>query len=341
MSINCCKSTGQSRVCIARLYGGGPPLHISQSIKPTPSQPLTPNFPVPGPPDDTPSGHHPATPRFLLSLLATAVYLSIPSIASQALNAILGSVGPYTAVQYLSFALGHVVGNDSLSEEEGAIGLEHIAQTIQKGKQERPKLTPEPEPVQEHEAGELDRAFGSLNIKKETPSDSSLFSDPTCRNERTHQPSFHYGAVSNKIGEAAACWLARWAPDILAYEQKSAANKNLQTTLSEDTHYNSNASNSGSALALPVIWGRGGLHAKWVSALVASDALFVKGERERYEFARSVVELRRRDGLDEEEEEEWRDMFSQGIYYTNMVRAVESPEAMVLMRAWYRPWRTL
>lgn len=70
---------------------------------------------------------------------------------------------------------------------------------------------------------------------------------------------------------------------------------------------------------VPLIWARGGLTSTWIRELVSSDALFVKGERERYDLARTVVELRRRQGIDEEEERDWDIMFRDGIYYTNMV----------------------
>jgi hypothetical protein len=49
---------------------------------------------------------------------------------------------------------------------------------------------------------------------------------------------------------------------------------------------------------------------------------FVKGERERYDLAKAVVELRRNEGILEEEEAEWTKMFLEGIYYANMVRLV-------------------
>jgi hypothetical protein len=48
--------------------------------------------------------------------------------------------------------------------------------------------------------------------------------------------------------------------------------------------------------------------------------LFVKGERERYDLAKAVVELRRSEGILKEEEGEWAKMFLDGIYYANMVR---------------------
>jgi hypothetical protein len=286
-------------------------------------------------PDDIPPGHHPATPRFLVSLLATAVYLSIPTIASQALNAILSSVGPYTVIQYLNFSLGQAIEKESSEEPEAAVGLEYIAQRIQE-RQEYFNCAPEPDAMQECIGRELQQA---LDIKKEITSDvsSQLRSSSSSSSDgRNAQPPFHYGAISDKIGEAAACWLARWAPDMLFYEQQSAIDGNLPTMPVQPPHdrsfegpgYNGKSSNSrsSSTSVIPVIFARGGLKAEWVSALVGSDVLFVKGERERYDFARSVVELRRKDGLVDEEEEEWEKMFSQCIYYTNMVRTVDSLE---------------
>jgi hypothetical protein len=47
--------------------------------------------------------------------------------------------------------------------------------------------------------------------------------------------------------------------------------------------------------------------------------LFVRGECERYELARRVIELRRHGGILQEEEAEWLKAFECGIYYENMV----------------------
>lgn len=70
---------------------------------------------------------------------------------------------------------------------------------------------------------------------------------------------------------------------------------------------------------VPLIWARGGLTSAWIREIISSDALFIKGERERYDLARTVVELRRRQGIDDDEEKDWVIMFRNGIYYTNMV----------------------
>ena len=78
---------------------------------------------------------------------------------------------------------------------------------------------------------------------------------------------------------------------------------------------------------IPAVWRKSGLSARWVRGILSSDALFVKGEKERYEMARSVVEMRRaaRDKGDsadsaEAEEAEFTTLFNEGIYYANMVR---------------------
>ncbi len=66
--------------------------------------------------------------------------------------------------------------------------------------------------------------------------------------------------------------------------------------------------------------------ARWVRGVLSADALFVRGEKERYEMARSVVEMRRTarekgvPGESEEvEEAEFERLFGEGIYYANMV----------------------
>ena len=71
---------------------------------------------------------------------------------------------------------------------------------------------------------------------------------------------------------------------------------------------------------IPVIWRRGGLDARWVRGVLSSDWLFVAGEKERYDMARSVVDMHRAEGISLEEELEFDHLFAQGIYYANMVR---------------------
>ncbi|KAJ6573974.1 hypothetical protein DFH09DRAFT_1151583 [Mycena vulgaris] len=271
-------------LCIARLYGGGPPLHIFPSLVPSNAQPLTSAFPFTSvdlhPP--TPSGHHPGTPRFLLSLLATSVYLSIPNLAAHALSSILSTIGPYTVLQYLDFALGNPIGppDPKWNEPDAAVGLERIAQLI----------------------------------PDDASSNASLHSvDTDCS---APEKQFHYGAISDKIGEAAACWLARWAPDMLNFEERKAGIGTPAPAISRRAK--ADAATKSDYSAVPVIWDRGGLNVAWVCALVSADTLFVRGERERYDFACAVVELRRRHGILQEEEDAWKTLFEQGIHYCHM-----------------------
>ena len=69
------------------------------------------------------------------------------------------------------------------------------------------------------------------------------------------------------------------------------------------------------------------MSARWVRGIMSSDALFVRGEKERYEVVRSVVEMRRvarAKGVpgepEEVEEAEFEKLFREGIYYANLVR---------------------
>ncbi|KAF9817534.1 hypothetical protein IEO21_03385 [Rhodonia placenta] len=327
-----------TRVCIARLYGGGPPLHVPSSLLPTPSQPLTPAFPYPSsaPSSPTPDGHHRATPRFLLSLLATSLFLSMPAVASEALQMILSTVGPYTAVRYLNFALGHGIGppdNDEPGDgHEPAVGLESVAELALAMRAE--PTTPDSGSSQEDQICKEGPASAASD---DSGSDMDLGTDDyDGESRRAPEPAYVYGAVSNKIGEAAACWLGRWGADILHWEEdvtrgharsksedQGGGRKRTSTAPSRFAEPARNGGVVGGAdtreMVVPVVWRSGGLDARWVRGLLSSDALFVRGERERYEMAKTVVEMRRKEGIDEEEEKEWEALFRTGIYYENMI----------------------
>ena len=274
--------------------------------------------------DEVPAGRHSATPRFLLSLLATAIYLSIPAIASQALSLILKTIGPSTVLQYLNFACGKPILRTYPADDltQGIIGLEHLA---------------EMEMLEDVEALTLPTSHHkSLKASTSLISEGSFISIPSLKTSRSAElldggsgdleedgPSYHYGAISDKIGEACSCWLARWAADMLQYEEANSntgdfGHNNLRMR-SDSLLHMMDTPRSASAIIRPVIWGRGGLEAKWVSALVSADTLFVRNERGRYNLARSIVELRRRDGILDEEEKIWTQMFESDIYYSNMV----------------------
>lgn len=325
-------------LCIARLYGGGPPLHLNPALIPSITQPLTPGFPYATSPTAIPDGHHPTTPRLLLSLIATAVYLSLPAVASQALSAVLNSVGPHTLTRYLEFACGRGIGPADEDEPEAAVGLEGLAQPVPDDYE--PSLsvsgiaTPgvAVTPLRDEESPELlSRALEEVEFHKEGP---SVLSDSYTEVSRVERRTFDYGAVSTKVGEAVACWLARFGADVLVHEQKvygqdpaatpvihAPKARKVQTMMAGLNNGNNNNNNGegNASLNVPRIWSVGGLPAKWVTAVLGSDSLFVKGEKERYELAKAVVELRRLQGVEDDEEEEWDKFFRTGIYYSNML----------------------
>lgn len=298
---------------------------MSSSSIPTAAYPLTPSFHTPQDPEPTPSDHHPATPRFLLSLLATSIYLSIPSVATQALSLILSTVGPTTALLYLNFALGKPLSHPSPSsgQPEAAVGLETVALPLEEEEDDISNpSSPSTETCRSSEAEEFADILSELAVKDNTyplsPSASSGESISSTETSQDDDIVCHYGAVSNKIGEASSCWLARWAVDMFNYETGRIPALSRRSPLGGGS-VGDNSQSSSSDHFDATIWGRGGLSAKWVAALVSSDCLFVKNERHRYDFARSVVELRRAGGVLSEEEQEWSKMFETGIYYSNMV----------------------
>ncbi|KAK0553613.1 hypothetical protein OC846_002454 [Tilletia horrida] len=119
--------------CIAHLYGAAPELVLPEWASPQPIQPLSSAFIIPPSPGTGPvpqsattvgnrdsstnsgasgttSPHeHPATPRFLLSLLATSIYLGIPSVTTHVITLILYSITPFTIMHYLRFANGQTI----------------------------------------------------------------------------------------------------------------------------------------------------------------------------------------------------------------------------------------
>lgn len=296
-------------------------MHVSPNLIPTINHPLTPPFSGIVEPQEVPPGSHPATPRFLQSLLATAIYLSIPSIASQALALIFKTIGPNTVLQYLNFACGKSVSYDKadvLEEPQAAIGLENVAQLLDLHEVEfvpRVRLRTS-NSSRGFKSGYLDggdRNSSVLSTASSAESTTGGFGHSSHENLST---SHHYGAVSDKIGEACVCWLTRWATDMLQLEADGDVSVGSGTDASKIAVV---LSDKTSSVKPPVIWGRGGLSAKWAAAIISADTLFVKNEMERYNFARSVVALRRCAGILEDEESFWVEMFEYGIYYSNMV----------------------
>lgn len=301
--------------------------------------------------DEVTPNMHLVTPRLCLSLLATATYLGQPYLLREVLAIVLRTVGPSTVGRYLEFAIGEGIGEEEWDhqDDEGAKGMEKVARTMSSNftQHESDEWVSEiesetahddsPEHVLVETPPELahrlstDSAVSDDYAKvSDVSRTSSMKSNTTVRPAGTRKhvrvelearpptpmPHF-YGFVSNKIGEACVCWLARWGLDVLNFETKLAAdNKDM-----------------------PIVWGHGGIPAKFVTAILSSDALFIPNERERYHMARRVFELRReawqdtadqlptpmdlRESLAEDEmendEDEIEKVFAEGIYYSHMV----------------------
>jgi hypothetical protein len=250
------------------------------------------------------------TPRFLLSLLATAIYLSIPSVAGQSLRHILTTVGPTTVIRYLNFAIGKGIGPGEENAPEAAVGLEHLAEIPKPGTTD---------------VASISSKLASLPMdddetRKEDPAEA-LF-DEDCEEEPADERHFIYGGVSDKVGEATACWLTRWGYDMLTYEEDESSSTGVisGSSLKRSPHnVSSTVVFTNASQPIPLIWRRGGLDAHWARAILASDLLFVRGERERYEMAKAVLELRRKGGINEEEEREFTKLFENDIHFMHMV----------------------
>lgn len=342
-------------LCIARLYGGGPPLFIDPAIVPTPSQPLTPSFPNPSTPTHVPPGHQPATPRFLMSLLAVSIYLCMPSLTAEASGYVTSTIGPFTVMDYLRFACGEGMGPLQEGDSDPLVGLEHIAHLVTAETADCNQSSIDTSPRtqgkdvecfsqnlealsvedQVHNCQDCANHGSDQSIEKEDPTEDSSESSSSnfVPGETGSNSSFSYGSVSDKIGEACVCWLARWGADMLVLEQEAGGFSKKPVpyvpVMTPQRAIGRRSTVSGWRTPFsdvndfphpqpPLIWRRGGLTATWIRALISSDLLFVKSERERYDMAKAVVELRRNEGILEEEEVEWAKMFTDGIYYANM-----------------------
>ena len=279
----------------------------------------------------------------------------MPSLTAEALSSVTSTIGPSTVMYYFRFAHGEGIGPPEEGDLDPLVGLEHVAQLVKTEPRNCASQSFGSNTLTQDQDVEFfsqnlealsvgDQSNGScgaathgigLSIEKEDPAE--LASESGSPPDKTESDLLYsYGAVSDKIGEACVCWLARWGADILVSEQQAAGGMQpvpfapvatppraigRRSTVSGWRTPISDVVCSPHA-PLPLIWRRGGLAANWVCALVSSDLLFVKGERERYDLAKAVVELRRNEGVLEEEESEWTKMFLEGIYYASMVRLV-------------------
>lgn len=265
--------------CIAHLYGAAPQLVLPAWAIPTSSSPLSVAWPPsadtwatgPRPPastthqDDLRAGtreHMPATPRFLLSLLATSIYLGVPSLTSAATTLILASFTPYTISTYLRFALGKpLVGveearsrtEDEKSEplwdwelEGPCWGLARIGKRISNPAEDQQDTKHTASPLRDLSAltesliedsegirSPLTSQAGpsrddSPDVARRTSSSSIMSGQahPRTGKRSSHSatgPLLDYGQVANRIAESCFCYLNRWGGDIAKVEMEKWA----------------------------------------------------------------------------------------------------------------------
>ncbi|KAM0791547.1 hypothetical protein ACM66B_005995 [Microbotryomycetes sp. NB124-2] len=298
--------------CLARLYGGGPDLVPPSWAQATPQSPLSAMFEALHQvalgtevrnPDEThssqfvtgaPPNSLSATPGFLLSLLACAVYLEMPYLVNTALDTIQNSLTPWTVTRFLAHACGEHSPDDETPSDEPCPGLEHVG----------------------HELDDDDAADSTLH--------SGSYASSTADGPSEH-PTMFVGPEGERVGEACACWLAKWGSDILHVEEWLASRPPDEDEAdfvrqALTAHEMSLASMEPAPPPLRV-WSSnpGGLSARWVRGIISSDAFFVPfsntltpndaeidldsldlgtdGEFQRYLFAKRVVQLRRNESL--------------------------------------------
>lgn len=257
-------------------------------------------------------------------------------------------------MRYISFALGKGIGDPDpeydWDEPEAAVGLESVAELIEEeGEGVLEDLGDyhvlSPTPKEEKLAGET---YLDDTMKQCGSPTVSSFPDQArvdTSSSSTSAVEYNYGGLCDKVGEAAMCWLTRWGMDVYRFEQDEMT-RNLepmgeqQQAFAHLSHVTSPVTRKRAATipssspadiassskplfhieaAVPRIWRRGGLTASWVRQVLSSDSLFVLGEKERYDLCRNIVDFRRREGIDPEEEVEWDTLFQRGIYYSTMV----------------------
>lgn len=332
------------RISLSRLYSPYPHLQFPSILLPTPENRLTPSFPPTGFIPDyrsiqatLPPQAVLATPRLMLSIVATTIYLGHSTLMRETLGMVLRTVGPGTVGRYLAFATGEGIGEEEWEgqTEEGARGLEGVAKPMRRRDADDSSLRSQDHSLSISDSSSQSLSEDGIKVRGVPVPSTSDPATPTGQNVLDHTtplsrqdsgtgslsslPHF-YGFASNKLGEACVCWLGRWGVDVLDIELSLQRPSDIR------------------------IWSHRGLPAKFVSAVLSADTLFVRDEMERYTVARKILDLRRSgweaemegkgdssahgslaesesDGWDtwEEDEEELAKVFSEGIYYTHMV----------------------
>ena len=149
----------------------------------------------------------------------------------------MASVGPWSVVRYLEFAIGRGIGDaeDDQEDEElhgPAVGMERVARRYDPDAFDGESVrTVDNSTIGPTRASSL-RSVGyrppSLetdDIKKESCAAAPKDEPPTHDDASTsgaRAPRYFYGFAGEKIGQACVSWLCRWGVDILPIEEEMA-----------------------------------------------------------------------------------------------------------------------
>ncbi|KAL8280176.1 hypothetical protein RQP46_007506 [Phenoliferia psychrophenolica] len=220
---------------IARMYGGGPALVPPPWARATPLSPLSPAFERlwskaagkspsrDAPPSTSPTtptedwlvllseGVQPATPTFLISLLATATYLEIPFVQQEVFKVLQSTITPWTVSRYLSFALGHGLGPSAYPTEldSPCRGLESVGTAYSTARSRT----------------STNNSTTSF-LSSAASASSSSFDDPNA--------TVFVGPEGTRVGEAVAMWLAKWGTDVFLVEEWLAASGTSRSPNDDD-----------------------------------------------------------------------------------------------------------
>lgn len=146
----------------------------------------------------------------------------------------LASVGPWSVVRYLEFAIGRGIGSsdeddeNEISLQKPAVGMERVARTYDPDSFDGESLrTVDNSTIGPSRASSLRSTRGRVpslefdEIKKE--SCAAAGNDEGHPEEGASSgPRYFYGFAGEKIGQACVSWLCRWGVDILPIEEEMA-----------------------------------------------------------------------------------------------------------------------
>lgn len=291
---------------------------------------------------------HWATPRFLMSLLAISTYLAIPSVTALALTYILASFTPYSVAAYVRFGLGLGISPPSLlcPCDDDVDDIDELTQPLTGwdtlSTPASRVLTPASDP-----SGPLTYGPASAKVSEAALCWLARWGGDLLVWEReidAQYPSRRSteSAISSRSPTpSSTCSSRRHSDSLPASPLRSEHEPTLRGRAKQTPHP-----------PRPIVWAFDpaiGLPSRTIRSVISSDSFYVPSEWHRYYVARDVVDWRRtckraymaarmsrrgprssqnteredEDPHDEaddpdEDEGEYQELFTRGVYYTHM-----------------------